>query len=61
MVNSTYQCYWCKQEFVKDRLDEEAQAEYEEDYGPFYEDEVEVVCEDCYNNLVRTWRGIKVS
>jgi hypothetical protein len=51
--NETYQCANCDGVFIKDWSDEEAQAEYEENFPMTSQtDEPAVVCDDCYKAMI---------
>lgn len=47
----TFTCANCKGEFNKGRSDEEALAELEEDFPDDQDQPMEVICEDCYQQM----------
>jgi DNA-directed RNA polymerase subunit RPC12/RpoP len=53
MEKNGYRCANCGGIFIKGRSDEEAMKEYEENFEDiFEEDEVEIVCDDCYKLMM---------
>lgn len=50
--SNTFVCANCKQKFTKGVSDEEALAETEELFGLYDHKDLEVVCDDCFNELM---------
>ena len=49
----TYTCAVCKETFEKGWCDDEAMEEAEEMFPSIPEDEMELVCDDCYNEMFK--------
>lgn len=47
-MSDTYKCCMCDKVFEKGWSDEEALKESKNNFGDVLEDELEVVCDDCY-------------
>jgi|GEM_PF-6420320 len=47
-MSDTYTCYACGGVFKKGWSDEEATAEREQDFPNHTDEEMELVCDDCY-------------
>lgn len=52
----TYKCDVCGKVYLKGQTDEEARAEYEQNFPQTQGDEKAVVCDDCYQRLMAWWR-----
>ena len=52
MKDNEYQCCVCDGVFEKGWTDDEAMEESEEVWGAMPPDELEVVCDDCYNKMM---------
>lgn len=52
-VEGTFTCAACGGTFPKARSDEEAKAESEENFGEIPEEEVSVICGDCYEIMMK--------
>lgn len=52
-MTDTYQCALCEGVFVTDWSDEEAEAEYAENFGD--DPDREVVCDDCFKKMTAAW------
>ena len=49
----TYKCAVCGGVFEKGLTEEEAQAELKENFGDIPVSECDIVCDDCYQEIVR--------
>lgn len=52
-MNDTFTCAMCKGTYEKGWSDEEAEAELGETFEGFTPDECEVVCDDCYKEIMK--------
>ena len=48
-----YKCAMCKNVYQKGWTEEEAQNELEENFGHHEPEECDLVCDDCYNEIMK--------
>lgn len=53
MTDSEYTCACCKETFLKDWSDEEAEAECEKLFPGYNRENQVVVCDDCYQKIMQ--------
>lgn len=59
MSEETYLCSGCGGEFTKMRTDEEALAASREIWGPVAEQDLALLCDDCFKEMME-WRAKNV-
>lgn len=52
MADDEYKCEQCGGEFLKTRSDEEAAEESKDIWGEFSEDDLAMVCDDCFKEMM---------
>lgn len=55
MKDSEYKCSSCGGVFEKSRPDEEALEESVETFGEMKQENLAIVCDDCYNNFMKQY------
>jgi len=54
----TYTCDHCKQEFMSDRPDEEAEKEHQEVFGEPVGEDTGVLCDDCWKEFIAWFNSL---
>ena len=53
-----FQCAQCERTFTRGWSDDEAAAEFRQNFGAEDMEEVEEVCDDCYAAIMEWWRSL---
>jgi len=52
--NNKFVCFVCRQTFTKKLSDKEALEQLEEQFGDWDVNDCELVCEDCFNKIIKS-------
>lgn len=59
MKSNEYKCSLCQNVYTKGQTDEEANKELIENFGHWEEDECDLVCDDCYKEIMKPLKKIE--